>query len=310
MILLLGGSGFIGGAFRSHMDRSGIEYLSVRRSECNYCEVEPLDCLIQETRPELLINTAGFAGVPNVDACEWKKAECLAANAVLPGTIRQACERRGLPWGHVSSGCIYSGNGIEGKGFRESDLPNFTFRQGNCSFYSGCKALAEEILEGAENCYVWRLRIPFTHVDGAKNYLSKLMRYERLLDVRNSLSSVEEFVAACLQCWSSRLPFGTYNLTNTGSITTREIVEMIRRSGRCEKVFRFFECEQEFMRTVAVAPRSSCVLDNSKARDAGIRLSQVTDAIERSLGHWQWDSDRLDQQPLASSWPHPQLVTH
>ena len=93
----------------------------------------------------------GIRAKPNVDACEMHKAECLAGNAVLPGTIAQACEAANVPWGHVSSGCIYTGSRPDGSGFTEEDAPNFSFRQNNCSFYSGTKALGEEVLAGYSN---------------------------------------------------------------------------------------------------------------------------------------------------------------
>src|SRR5262249_34709872 len=147
---------------------------------------------------------------------------------------------------HISSGCIYTGDGPRGEGFRESDSPNFTFRQNNCSFYSGCKALGEELLSDVERCYIWRLRIPFNHCDGMRNYLSKLMRYARLLDVRNSLSHLDDFVAACWACYSQEHEYGIYNLTNPGSVTTREVVELILQSGKCIKDFQFFDSEEEF----------------------------------------------------------------
>jgi dTDP-4-dehydrorhamnose reductase len=290
MILLLGGSGYIGSAFRACFDSRGIEYRDVRRSECNYYVHERLDELIAETAPGLLINAAGFTGKPNVDACELQKSDCILGNVLLPSVIRDVCERRELPWGHVSSGCIYTGNRSDGNGFCETDAPNFTFRHNNCSFYSGCKALAEEILKDASQCYVWRLRIPFTHVDSDRNYLSKLMRYPRLLDVRNSLADLVEFVTACFDCWQQRLEFGVYNLTNTGSITTREVAAMIQGHGLHDSQFEFFASEEEFMQTTAKTPRSSCVLDNTKARKAGLRLSHVSDAISQSLRKWQADS--------------------
>jgi hypothetical protein len=87
-----------------------------------------------------------------------------------------------VPWGHVSSGCIYTGSRPDGRGFTETDTPNFTFRTNNCSFYSGTKALGEEVLAGKPNVYIWRLRIPFDHVDNPRNFLTKLIRYQRLLE--------------------------------------------------------------------------------------------------------------------------------
>jgi UDP-glucose 4,6-dehydratase len=210
-----------------------------------------------------------------------------------------------LPWGHVSSGCIYQGDGPNGRGYSEEDQPNFCFERGNCSFYSGCKALAEQLLDSAACCYIWRLRMPFSHHDGPRNYLSKLMRYERLLDVRNSLCHLDDFVEACIDCWQLRADYGTYNLTNPGSITTREVVEMIQHSGLVERDFAFFASEAEFMRTAARAPRSSCVLDTTKARLAGLKMPHVVDALQDALERWRWEGQpailRLPQHAALQS---------
>jgi dTDP-4-dehydrorhamnose reductase len=287
MIIVLGGSGYIGTAFHRALESAGEEYISVGRARCNYYDPTALDDLLCKVRPRFLINAAGFAGRPNVDTCELAKTECLLANAVLPGIIREACERRGVPWGHISSGCIYSGTRPDGGGFRESDPPNFSFRANNCSFYSGSKALGEELLAGAEQCFVWRMRMPFNHQDGERNYLSKLMRYERLLDTRNSLSHLDECVSACLQCFADGVPFGTYHVVNSGTLSTRETVELIHKSGVCTKEFHFFNTEADFLRQAVKTPRSHCALDNAKALAAGLKLSNVADAVEVSLRDWQ-----------------------
>ena len=166
------------------------------------------------------------------------------------------------------------------------NVPNFSFRFNHCSFYSGTKALGEEVLAGSNECYIWRVRIPFGPVDHPKNYLSKLLRYERLLEAVNSLSHLEEFVAACLDCWNLRLPYGIYNLTNGGYIRTSEVTVTLQQTITPHRSFQFFEDEEEFMRVAAKAPRSSCILDNSKALAAGLRLSEVHDAITSSLHQW------------------------
>src|SRR5205814_1895757 len=138
-----------------------------------------------------------------------------------------ACTISGTPWGHVSSGCIYSGGKIAGdggwrvekdlsrpqwkalaenspeaiRGFGETDTPNFSFRDPPCSFYSGTKALAEEALAGSPHVYLWRLRIPFDEFDNTRNYLSKVQRYAKVYDNVNSLSHRGDFVNACLDLW-------------------------------------------------------------------------------------------------------------
>ena len=286
MIVILGGSGYIGRAYQRFFEREQIPHRAVSREEIDYSDPERLSAGLRYFGATFLINAAGYTGKPNVDACEDHKAECLFGNAVLPGRVRQACEMIDLPWGHVSSGCIFTGARADGSGFTEEDTPNFSFHQPPCSFYSGTKALGEEILADANSCYIWRLRIPFNEVDEPRNYLAKLMRYTRLLDARNSLSQLDEFVRATWQLWNLRAPFGTYNVTNPGVVTTREVVALIRRAGVGRRSFDFFADEAEFMRTAARTPRSNCVLDSSKLARAGVAMTEVHEAVETALRRW------------------------
>jgi dTDP-4-dehydrorhamnose reductase len=287
MIYLLGGSGYVGQAYQALLRRKGLSFHNLRRSDVDYADAGTLLAALRGDKPEFLINAAGYTGKPNVDACELHKADCLLGNAVLPGIVAKACEEAGIPWGHVSSGCIYSGDGPGEKGFTERDDPNFTFRSNNCSFYSGTKGLGEEVLSGHPNVFVWRLRIPFDGVENPRNYLTKLMRYPRLLEATNSISELDEFVEATLACWTKRVPFGVYNVTNPGRVTTHEVVELIRQSGVCRKEFSFFSSETEFMATAAKTPRSNCVLDSSKLAGVGIELTPVHEAVARDLKAWK-----------------------
>ena len=287
MILILGGSGYIGQAYQKFFNDNRIQYLSLKRIDVDYTNPAILTEALRANKTEFLINAAGYTGKPNVDACEINKSECLNGNASLPGQIAQACAAARVPWGHVSSGCIYTGSRPDGSGFTETDPPNFTFRQNNCSFYSGTKALGEEVLIGAHNVYIWRLRIPFDYRDNSRNYLTKLMRYQRLLDATNSISQLQEFVAASWACWEKHVPFGIYNITNPGQITTREVVGHIIKSGLLLKNYQFFDNESEFMNTVAKTPRSNCVLDSSKLSTVGIKMTEVNEAIIYDLKRWQ-----------------------
>jgi dTDP-4-dehydrorhamnose reductase len=287
MIYLLGGSGYVGHAYQALLKRKGVAFRNLRRAELDYSNGDVLRAALEKDKPEFLINAAGYTGKPNVDACELHKHECLFGNAVLPGIIADACTAAGVPWGHVSSGCIYSGSRADGAGFREDDTPNFTFRTNYCSFYSGTKALGEEVLAGKPNVYVWRLRIPFDNVDNPRNYLTKLIRYAKLLEATNSISQLDEFVAATFACWEKRVPFGTYNVTNPGAITTHEVVELIKETGVSRKDFAFFKSEDEFMHVAAKTPRSNCVMDSSKLTSVGITLTPVRQAVTAALRQWR-----------------------
>jgi dTDP-4-dehydrorhamnose reductase len=287
MIILLGGSGYVGQAYQAMLKNKGLEYISLSRSELDYSDSEALFAFLDKERPAFLVNCAGYTGKPNVDACESDKANCLFGNAVLPARIADACQRANIPWGHVSSGCIYTGSRPDGSGFTEADAPNFTFRQNNCSFYSGTKALGEEVLAPYDNVYIWRLRIPYNHIDGPRNYITKLLRYDNLLEATNSISHLDEFVAATFACWEKRIPFGTYNVTNPGQVTTQEMVALIKAAGVSGKDFKFFENEADFMQKAAIAPRSNCTMDSSKLARAGIQMTPVAECVQRCLGEWR-----------------------
>jgi dTDP-4-dehydrorhamnose reductase len=100
MILLLGGTGYIG---------RGQDFVALARKDVDYTRFEVLLKFLRERKPEFVVNAAGYTGKPNVDACELHKADTLQGNTLFPATVAHACAAAGVPWGHVSSGCIYAG---------------------------------------------------------------------------------------------------------------------------------------------------------------------------------------------------------
>lgn len=304
MIALIGATGYVGSAFQAFLETKGVPFRVLSGRQLVAGPKEAFAETLREASASFLVNCAGYTGKPNVDACELDKANCLDGNSVLPGVIREVCADLSIGWGHVSSGCIFAGERPGGGGWREDDAPNFSFRRPPCSFYSGTKALGEEVLgwrevpreneewpkwahESEPEGYVWRLRIPFNEVDNPRNYLTKVQRYATLLEATNSLSHLADFVAACYECIEKKAPFGIYNVTNPGSVTTSQVVALIKKLGVSDKEFQFFENEADFMSKAAKTPRSNCVLDTSKLAAAGIRLRPVEEALEWSLRNWK-----------------------
>lgn len=322
MIVLLGATGYIGQAFARELEKREWAFAALSRKEMDYTRFDVFLAYLRRTRPRFVINAAGFTGRPNVDACETARAGTLHGNALFPAMLAHACTVTGIPWGHVSSGCIYSGGKVSEpggpsggvrverdlarpelralfdahperfQGFNETDAPNFSFRSPPCSFYSGSKALGEEAIEqcGGGNAYIWRLRIPFDEFDNDRNYLSKLQRYAKVYDNINSLSHRGDFARACLDLWERRAPFGIYNVTNPGAVSTRQVVEMVERILQPGRRFEFWESDEEFYRVAAKTPRSNCILDVSKLLATGVRLRPVHEALEDALQNWKSES--------------------
>ena len=124
MIVILGASGYVGQAFACLLRARGVEFVAPTRQQLDYTQYGQLVELLRSARPEFLINAAGYTGKPNVDACEAARADALQGNTLLPLTISHACEATCTPWGHVSSGCIYTGAIVDEGGRRrvEPDL--------------------------------------------------------------------------------------------------------------------------------------------------------------------------------------------
>lgn len=319
-ILLLGATGYVGSAFATELLRRSLPFYSLSRKDLDYTRFELLWNHLRANKPAFVINAAGYTGRPNVDACETARAETLLGNTLFPQALAQACLASDTPYGHVSSGCIYSGGKLRQNGhvrieadltqpvlrslineefvrsnaglqpsalhgFEETDTPNFSFRHPPCSFYSGTKALAEEVMAGVGSGYLWRLRIPFDQIDNPRNYLSKLQNYAKVYDNVNSISHRFDFVNACLDLWLKRAPFGIYNVTNPGWITTRHVIQKIEEILKPGRKFEFWTDDAEFYK-FAKAPRSNCVMGTSKLLAAGVKIRPVEEALEDSLRHW------------------------
>lgn len=312
MILLLGATGYIGQAFQTELTRRGEKFLPLSRAQIDYTQFGPLYQFLKETKPSFIVNAAGYTGKPNVDACETAKADTLQGNTLFPQVLAHACAALNIPWGHVSSGCIFAGAWVDYgngwvvekdmtkpefvaiaqhspekiRGFDETMTPNFSFRDQPCSFYSGTKALGEEAIEAVGQNYIWRLRIPFDEFDNHRNYLSKIQRYAKVYNNFNSLSHRADYAKACLDTWFQKVPFGTYNVTNPGFVSTAEVLEMIQKILKPKREFEFWESDADFYTTGAIAARSNCIMDNSKLQAAGVEIRPVHESLKAALGYW------------------------
>ena len=287
MIILFGSGGYIGSEFKRQFELHKTKvFLWNDTKNTTFKDLEEWYDRSGYPLIDGVINAAGYTGKPNVDACELNKDDTLHGNVIWPQILTDWCILNDIPLGHVSSGCIYSGRRSDDKPFTEDDEPNFTFKQNNCSFYSGTKALSEKIVSKWEKSYIWRLRIPFEENDNPRNYLSKLLNYKKLLNAENSISNKHEFVGACIESMFKKVPYGIYNVTNGGYTTTERIVELMKDSIAKNKSFEFVDTD-EFYKTLANTPRSNCVMSNEKLLSTGIKMRTTEEALIYCINNWK-----------------------
>lgn len=316
MILLLGATGYIGRAFSSELRQRRLAFIPLTRKAVDYTNFDVLFGYVRRMQPEFVINAAGCGPNPGWEACESVQGEMLRANAVLPQTVARVCLMTNTPWAHISSGDIYSGakvempggaTGIESDlgrpkvrelfsihperfcGFTESDEPNVSFRRGPCSFYSGSKALAEEVIHGMARCYIWRAGTVFDEHDECRNFLSQLQRSTAVYDSIISVSELNDFVRACLELWNVSAAFGIYNVVNPGAVAIEQIVKLVRNILGPVPHIELLEENGESQGHAGKAKISSsgCILDSSKLVAVGIRMRPSLEALEWSLRKWR-----------------------
>jgi UDP-glucose 4,6-dehydratase len=286
MIILFGATGYIGSEFKRQLELQKIPvFLWPNTHKTTF---QDLENWYDEAGYPLIggvINAAGFTGKPNVDACELNKDATIHGNIIWPQILTDWCMLNDIPLGHVSSGCIYEGRRSDGKPFTEEDAPNFSFAQNNCSFYSGTKAIAENIVSKWDKSYIWRLRIPFEEKNNPRNYLSKMLNYKKLLNAENSISNKQEFVSACIETMNKKVPYGIYNVTNTGFTTTEEVVKILKNTIAKNRKFEFVD-DEEFYKIFAKTPRSNCVMSNEKLLSTGIKMRTTEEALSYCVKNW------------------------
>ncbi len=272
--LLFGSRGYLGEQFL----RLFPEALAPR---VDIADPEAVARVLDAQKPDIVINAAGRTGTPNVDWCEDHKMETLRSNVTGPLVLLEECGKRGIYWVHVSSGCIYQGD-AGGQGFTEDDPPNFSG-----SFYARTKAWSEQMLkeftapsEGKSGILILRLRMPFEGSDHPRNLLTKLRKYQRVLNVQNSLTFLPDFLEAA-KALIERRRTGIYNVVNPGSISPYEIMVMYRQV--VDPAHRVERLTLDDLPEVVKAGRSNCILSGAKLEGEGIALQPVKEAVRAAL---------------------------
>lgn len=291
-ILVYGSSGYIGTELIRQLKEREIDYRTEPGSQMTGATgqwmYQTLRNRILLDKPDVIINCAAYVGKNSISDCELRKDRTISANVILPQMLMNICVENKIVLGHFSSGCIY--DGYPPIGWCEKSEPNLAFYHNNCSFYTGTKVLAEQSLEMMKNKYVWRIRLPFDENHNNRNYFSKLLKYENLVNAQNSISHKKELVNAVIDCIVKKVPYGTYHVTNPGTISAKEIIELMRvywgNIPQLRKTFKYLTVEE--YDKISKIPISNNHLNTDKLLKEGIYMRPVKRAVEETLNEWRW----------------------
>ena len=269
--ILMLGNGYMGRAFSAECQRRGLEFCVATRENNRYDDPECFYDMLSATRPTLVIGAAAWCPVPSVDLCKHDLGRAIEANALLPLMLAKACERFGIPFCQLSTGCQFD----EKKEYEETNLPTRGW-QGYCGTYVGSKQLGEKLLADFEQVYILRLRLPFDEFDHSRNYLSKLASFPKVFDHVNSLTHRGDFVKAALDLWRLRAPFGTYHVACEGQVSARTVMMGMLSRALVKYCPEFVESET-----------AGCRLSVEKLKAAGVKVRHVDEALQEALDNWK-----------------------
>lgn len=248
---------------------------NVCRSEVDYTSIEEFDDYQGRELADCIINTTGYTGSPNVDACEANAELTWKLNVTQPLQIARYCEGLGIRFIHVGSGCIFNATG-EFRLISSEDDPNFGLFTEFQSIYRSSKHACEENLKQFP-CYQWRVRMPFSPDPVHKNYLWKLFKYDKLISHPNSLTSMKDIGKFAVPFINGSVDPGIYHAVNYGFATAADIVNLMKENGMANPNW---EIVPDVETKVA---RSNCVLSTSKEKDLGIQMPPLVDSLMRDV---------------------------
>jgi len=271
MKYIIFGNGYLGNKFSETLGDNA-EIVST-----DIADINAVRSILGEKKPDAIINCAGATGTPNIDWCEDHKDETMYSNVTGPLVLAKACSELDIFMVHLGSGCIYQGDNA-GKGFSENDVPSL---EDIPSFYSLTKFMSEHLL-GKFPILQCRLRMPLDSAKSQRNFITKITTYEKVISEANSMTVIDDLIRITLEL-SEKKKIGIYNITNPGSITHKEILDLYIEI--VDPSFTYELIPTKELNTCA--GRSNCILNTEKLQSEGITILPIREAIINVLKEYK-----------------------
>ncbi len=259
--VLLLGDGYVGNHLFDSLTEVGHKVTKKSSKELNYHDKNVLTTYLRSEDFDTVVNCSGFTGRPNIDEAEEKKELCWFLNVLSPLGVNKCCQLLAINYIHVSSGCIY--DGYETK-FTETDSPNFGLFSNESSFYSKSKHAFEIHSEEYMNT-ILRIRMPFAPDNSERNYLSKIRKYNNLIQYKNSKTYIPDLcgvVDAILQRNGGKFNAKReiFNVVNSEPLWTTEVIGIMKQHNDENPDWKIVDIADIDIK----AGRSNCILDGTK----------------------------------------------
>jgi len=276
---------------------------------------DQLEDEVRQAHPDRIICLVGRTsgeGCSTIDYLEkpGKLVENVRDNLYAPVRLALLCQKYGIHLTYLGTGCIFNYDtqhvqpeevvdpnvdpehrvnlNSEVSGFVEDDVPNYFD-----SSYSVVKGFTDRLMhELSDTVLNVRIRMPISAIDHPRNFISKIIRYQKICSLPNSMTVLDELLPIMLDMAYQRQT-GTINLTNPGVITHNRILDLYRQI--VDPSFNYQNFTLEEQRQVLKCGRSNNLLDTTKLEKAYPQVNPIETAIVKVLQNWTTESEKSEK---------------
>jgi len=288
-VLVYGSNGWIGSQFINILSKTDISfYTGKARVDDETQVIDEINAINPTHVISFIGRTHGKIGEKTYTTIDYleekgKLLENMRDNLFSPMLLAEICSKRNIHYTYLGTGCIFQFDdshpfGKEEKGFTEASLPNFFG-----SSYSVVKGFTDRMMHMdtyKNNVLNLRIRMPITGERNARNFITKIVNYEKVCSVPNSMTVLPELLPYVLDMMKQGVT-GTINLTNPGLISHNEILKMYKEI--VDNDFKWKNFSQEEQMAILAADRSNNYLDTNKLKTLYPNIKHIRDSVKECL---------------------------
>jgi dTDP-glucose 4,6-dehydratase len=295
-ILVYGSNGWIGNQFIKLLEEKNITFIKGKSRADNYEDLMEEIILSKSShvisfigRTHGKIDDKIYTTIDYLEQ-EGKLFENVRDNLYSPLLLAKICSEMKIHYAYLGTGCIFKFDdehpfGKEENGFTEKSTPNFFG-----SSYSIVKGFTDKFMHLYEDTVLnLRIRMPITGEKNGRNFITKIVNYERVCSVPNSMTVLPEMFPYVIEMMKNGIT-GTVNLTNPGLISHNEILTMYKEI--VDPLFTWKNFSQEEQRKILAADRSNNFLDTTRLESLFPQIDNIKEAVRKCLIEYKANIDK------------------
>ena len=278
ILLIYGHRGWIGSMYTDYLENCNIKFIK------GNARIDNMNEIIHEIKQYHPTHIISFTGrthgiiegnsINTIDYLEYsgKLVENVKDNLYGPINLAIICKQKGIHYTYLGTGCIFNSdtNITDPQKFTEESKPNYFG-----SSYSVVKGFTDCLMKEFPVLNL-RIRMPISSTINDRNFINKIVKYERICSVPNSMTVLDDFFPIFTDLLLKK-KIGTYNCTNPGIISHNTILELYKQT--INKDFTWKNMTIEEQSAILKSERSNNYLDTSKIEKEYPKLKGINESM-------------------------------